>query len=252
MDGIRLKITKCHVNGNGFAYIKITSMQLRDYRPGIKFPDCLGAISQGGGDVWGVLNVNNDLNTHNVLPYATNRVIIGTENKQYQVVYSHFFYEDGIKIADKYLAKGTASTVVNQVVYNPVEMKKALTVPSVQGEKTTIAGDSISTYSLGGTKDGSTAMSDLTLVGFSSTSSTDNLYTTHIQQLTNGTFQIAQVHGGIRDGIIGAILSYSNGWKINNSPIVTAANLEQYMPNTQVWKLTSTTGTVTTINVYVH
>ena len=250
--GIRLKITKCHVNGNGFAYIKITSMQLRDYRPGIKFPDCLGAISQGGGDVWGVLNVNNDLNTHNVLPYATNRVIIGTENKQYQVVYSHFFYEDGIKIADKYLAKGTASTVVNQVVYNPVEMKKALTVPSVQGEKTTIAGDSISTYSLGGTKDGSTAMSDLTLVGFSSTSSTDNLYTTHIQQLTNGTFQIAQVHGGIRDGIIGAILSYSNGWKINNSPIVTAANLEQYMPNTQVWKLTSTTGTVTTINVYVH
>lgn len=28
--------------------------------------------------------------------------------------------------------KGTSSTVVNQVVYNPVEMKKALTVPSIQ------------------------------------------------------------------------------------------------------------------------
>ena len=42
------------------------------------------------------------------------------------------------------------------------------------------------------------------------------------------------------------------GWCIDNSPIVTAANLEQYMPNTQVWKLTSTTGAVTTINVYVH
>lgn len=32
----------------------------------------------------------------------------------------------------KFLDKGTSSTVVNQVVYNPVEMKKALTVPSIQ------------------------------------------------------------------------------------------------------------------------
>lgn len=31
-----------------------------------------------------------------------------------------------------FLDKGTSSTVVNQVVYNPVEMKKALTVPSIQ------------------------------------------------------------------------------------------------------------------------
>lgn len=31
----------------------------------------------------------------------------------------------------KFLDKGTSSTVVNQVVYNPVEMKKALTVPSL-------------------------------------------------------------------------------------------------------------------------
>lgn len=129
--GIRLKITKCHVTGTGYAFIKISSMQLRDYRPGIKFPDCLGAISQGGGDVWGMLNVNSDLNTHNVLPYATNQAYLGVANKQYWGVYSHNFYENGTNIADKYLNKGSASTNDNQVVYNPVEMKKALIAPSV-------------------------------------------------------------------------------------------------------------------------
>ena len=104
--GIRLKITKCHVNGNGFAYIKITSMQLRDYRPGFKFPDCLGAISQGGGDVWGELYTKSNLVTHNVLPYKTNESYIGNANSQYWSVYSHDFYENGAALSDKYLAKG--------------------------------------------------------------------------------------------------------------------------------------------------
>ena len=104
--GIRLKITKCHVNGNGYAYIKITSMQLRDYRPGIKFPDCLGAISQGGGDVWGELYTKSNLVTHNVLPYATNQSYVGTANSQYWSIYSHDFYENGTALSDKYLAKG--------------------------------------------------------------------------------------------------------------------------------------------------
>lgn len=103
--GIRMKITKCHVNGNGYAYIKITSMQLRDYRPGIKFPDCLGAISQGGGDVWGELYTKSNLVTHNILPYATNQSYIGTANSQYWSVYSHDFYENGTALSDKYLTK---------------------------------------------------------------------------------------------------------------------------------------------------
>lgn len=166
--GIRLKITKCHVTGTGYAFIKISSMQLRDYRPGIKFPDCLGAISQGGGDVWGVLNTNGDLNTHNVLPYANNQSYLGVANKQYYSVYSHNFYENGTNIADKYLDKGTSSTVVNQVVYNPVEMKKALTVPSVQGTKyTDNSGNQQPLFTLGGTASGSgnssQASSSLTL-----------------------------------------------------------------------------------------
>ena len=104
--GIRLKITKCHVTGTGYAFIKISSMQLRDYRPGIKFPDCLGAISQGGGDVWGELYTKSNLVTHNVLPYATNQSYIGNANSQYWSVYSHDFYENGTALSNKYLAKG--------------------------------------------------------------------------------------------------------------------------------------------------
>lgn len=104
--GIRLKITKCHVNGNGYAYIKITSMQLRDYRPGIKFPDCLGAISQCGGDVWGALNTNNNLRTHAVFPEATNYYSIGSPTKQYYSAYAGSFYENGTALSNKYLAKG--------------------------------------------------------------------------------------------------------------------------------------------------
>ena len=150
--GIRLKITKCHVTGTGYAFIKISSMQLRDYRPGIKFPDCLGAISQGGGDVWGELYTKSNLVTHNVLPYATNQSYVGTANSQYWSVYSHNFYENGTNIADKYLTKGTSSTNVSQVVYNPVEMKKALIVPSIKGIKSVdSSGNQKYLFELGGT-----------------------------------------------------------------------------------------------------
>ena len=150
--GIRLKITKCHVTGTGYAFIKISSMQLRDYRPGIKFPDCLGAISQGGGDVWGELYTKSNLVTHNVLPYATNQSYVGTANSQYWSIYSHNFYENGTNIADKYLAKGTSSTNVSQIVYNPVEMKKALIVPSIKGIKSVdSSGNQKYLFELGGT-----------------------------------------------------------------------------------------------------
>ena len=104
--GIRLKITKCHVTGKGVPYINITTMQLRDYRPGIKFPDCLGAISQGGGEVWGQLNTKNVLQTRTILPEDGYSYSIGTGNKPYWSVYSHDFYENGTALSDKYLAKG--------------------------------------------------------------------------------------------------------------------------------------------------
>ena len=104
--GIRLKITKCHVTGIGYPFIKISSMQLRDYRPGIKFPDCLGAISQGGGDVWGELNTKANLRTHAVFPEATNAYNLGSPTQQYYGAYASSFYENGTALSDKYLAKG--------------------------------------------------------------------------------------------------------------------------------------------------
>lgn len=62
------------------------------------------------------------------------------------------------------LDKGNASTVVAQTVYNPVELKKTLTVPSVQGTKyTDKSGAQHSLFELGGTNDGTAGSSSLTL-----------------------------------------------------------------------------------------
>lgn len=293
--GIRLKITKCHVTGTGYAFIKISSMQLRDYRPGIKFPDCLGAISQGGGDVWGMLNTNSDLNTHNVLPYANNQSYLGVANKQYYSVYSHNFYENGTNIADKYLNKGSDSTNDNQVVYNPVEMKKALTVPSVQGTKyTDNSGNQQSLFALGGTVSGSgntsQGSSSLTLyrnragswdsatISFTPADGLKiNNYTVGVQNwnnipasyiLTNGDGVTKDYNGGVKlkssggassddfvfestnNGKLHSKMSIGpsglvkGGWCIDNSKILTESSL-----TTQQWKLTSTSGAVTTINI---
>ena len=132
--GIRLKITKCHVNGNGFAYIKITSMQLRDYRPGFKFPDCLGVVSQNGGDVWGALNTNNNLRTHAVFPEATNYYSIGSPTQQYYGAYANSFYENGTALSNKYLAKGTSSTNVSQDVWGELHTKNKLVTHHVYPE----------------------------------------------------------------------------------------------------------------------
>ena len=81
-------------------------MQLRDYRPGIKFPDCLGAISQGGGDVWGQLNTKNVLQTRTILPEDSYSYNIGASANPYAGVYATNFYENGTALSDKYLAKG--------------------------------------------------------------------------------------------------------------------------------------------------
>ena len=91
----------------------------------------------------------------------------GTEGKIYafdinkNVTFPSFvsassFFEGGKNLEEKYLYKGTSSTVVNQIVYNPVEMKKTLTVPSVQGTKyTDNSGHQQSLFTLGGTVSGS-------------------------------------------------------------------------------------------------
>ena len=198
--GIRLKITKCHVNGNGSAVIKITSMQLRDYRPGFKFPDCLGVVSQNGGDVWGALNTNNNLRTHAVFPAATNSYNLGSPTQQYYGAYAGSFYENGTNISDKYLNKGTSSTVVNQVVYNPVEMKKALKVPSIQGAN---SANGASLYRLGGTMatEGGQATGSASLMLTGYTGTTGNPYNTTLTQTADGTFRIAP-GGNLADTLV--------------------------------------------------
>ena len=217
--GIRLKITKCHVTGTGYAFIKISSMQLRDYRPGIKFPDCLGAISQGGGDVWGELYTKSNLVTHNVLPYKTNESYIGNANSQYWSIYSHDFYENGTALSDKYLAKGTSSTVVNQVVYNPVEMKKALIAPSFKGESFTVSGNAQNTFALDGSiiqENGKTLRSSQLILSGGTDSA---LYKSGIVQDANGYFFIIP-----KDSTNTANALWwteTNGWKIGDNRIVT-------------------------------
>ena len=107
--GIRLKITKCHVNGQGAPFIRITTMQLRDYRPAIKFPDCLGVISQAGGDVWGSLNTKNNLVTHAVFPELNDSWNLGDNTHQYYGVYAGCFYENHVALSNKYMAKSDLS-----------------------------------------------------------------------------------------------------------------------------------------------
>ena len=86
-------------------------------------------------------------------------------------------------------------------------------------------------------------MSDLTLVGFSGTSSIDNVYTTHIQQLGDGTFRIAQLRG---ENVLGT-LTYDGQWCINDYAILTEENLKKatntYLGLIKPWY--STTGAST-------
>ena len=108
--GIRLKITKCHVTGQGAPFIRISTIQLRDYRPAIKFPDCLGVVSQDGGDVWGSLKTKNNLVTHAVFPELNDSWSLGDQTHQYAGAYAGCFYENHIALSDKYLAKSEVST----------------------------------------------------------------------------------------------------------------------------------------------
>lgn len=107
--GIRLKITKCHVTGQGSPFIRISTMQLRDYRPAIKFPDCLGVVSQDGGDIWGSLHIKNNLETRAVFPELNDSWNLGDNTRQYAAAYAGCFYENHTALSDKYMAKSDLS-----------------------------------------------------------------------------------------------------------------------------------------------
>ena len=102
------------------------------------------------------------------------------------------------------LDKGTSSTVVNQVVYNPVEMKKALTAPSIQGENSANnTSNGAPMYILGGTmanENGqATGSSSLSLFGY--TGATGNPYDTTLTQTASGVFRIAP-GGNLADTLV--------------------------------------------------
>ena len=92
------------------------------------------------------------------------------------------------------LDKGTSSTVVNQVVYNPVEMKKVLKVPSIQGENSANnTSNGAPMYILGGTMatEGGQAIGSASLRLFGYTGATGNPYDTTLTQTASGIFRIA-------------------------------------------------------------
>ena len=172
-------------------------------------------------------------------------------------------------------------------------MKKALTVPSIQGTKyTDNSGNQQSLFELGGTADTNSGSSSLTLYrnragSWDSASITFtpadglkiNNYAIGVQNwsnvpasyiLTNGDGVTKDVNGGVKlkssggassddfvfestnNGKLHSKMSIGpsglvrGGWCIDNSKILTESSL-----TTQQWKLTSTSGTVTTVNICV-
>ena len=103
------------------------------------------------------------------ITYLPNGLVLGGgyySDKEGNGVFTYYVYDapQGYMPALREIApdtstffdKGTSSAVVNQVVYNPVEMKKALTVPSIQSTKyTDNSGNQQSLFTLGGTVSGS-------------------------------------------------------------------------------------------------
>ena len=117
------------------------------------------------------------------------------------------------------LDKGNTSTAAAQTVYNPVEMKKALTVPSVKGEEFTISGGAQNTFTLGGsiTQESGKTLRQSQLILSGGTDST--LYKSGIVQDANGHFFIIP-----KDSTNTAKALWwteTNGWKIGDNRIVT-------------------------------
>lgn len=135
----------------------------------------------------------------------------------------------------KLLDKGTSSTVVNQVVYNPVEMKKALTVPSIQTTPIQYGPtDFESAVSIGSTTINGNAAAQIRLVSPGLGNATITV--------DSGVFSIASGTTLACDG------GTNSPWTVDGSPIITAKNMTNYL-SVQQWKLTSTSGAVATINI---
>lgn len=117
------------------------------------------------------------------------------------------------------LDKGHRYDDTNQVVYNPVELKKPLVAPAVKGEEFTISGGAQNTFTLGGSitqESGKTlCQSQLVLSG-----GTDSaLYKSGIVQDANGYFFIIPKDSTNTSSALW--WTETNGWKIGDNRIVT-------------------------------
>ena len=139
------------------------------------------------------------------------------------------------------LDKGNSSSLNTQTVYNPVTFKKAITVASVTGSVTTIGSYTFNPLELGYTTSTSEASSALTLKGY--IAGLDQQCSTTLEQ--NGNEFCIDTYNGSTT----SILSCDGKWRINGVQVATVNDLEQALPSTQQWKLTSTSGTVTTVNI---
>ena len=118
------------------------------------------------------------------------------------------------------LDKGNTSTAVAQTVYNPVEMKKGLTVPSVKGEEFTISGGAQNTFTLGGsiTQESGKTLRQSQLILSGGTDST--LYKSGIVQDANGYFFIIPKDSSNTANALWWVES-NGGWRIGDNRIVT-------------------------------
>ena len=118
------------------------------------------------------------------------------------------------------LDKGNTSTAVAQTVYNPVEMKKGLTVPSVKGEEFTISGGAQNTFTLGGsiTQESGKTLRQSQLILSGGTDST--LYKSGIVQDSNGYFFIIPKDSSNTANALCWVES-NGGWRIGNNRVVT-------------------------------
>ena len=136
------------------------------------------------------------------------------------------------------LDKGTSSTssVDFQTVYNPVTFMNSTTTPSINGIYTSVGAVGFP-WELGGTTSTSSVSSALTLRGYED-SLKKECYTILTQD--GNEFSIKA-----KNDSMSSILSYNGQWRIGGNQIVTV----NMMPRAQQWKLTSTSGTVTTVNI---
>lgn len=108
--GIRLTITGCSVTGYGYAYIKITSLQLRDNRPDFTVPESVGAISSRGGNIYGNLIFDAKGSQQTFRPAVNNTGYLGTGSFKWASLDAVSINENGTPLSNKYQAKLSSQT----------------------------------------------------------------------------------------------------------------------------------------------